>query len=197
MLTIGITGGMGSGKSTVCKIFSTFGIPVYDADSRAKALYTENQEVKTQVINLLGEAVYTGNNLNKTKVAEMVFGNTTLLRSLNGIIHPAVAEDFSAWKEEQQKNSSSYIIKEAAIMIEAGSYKECDRLILVTSPQELRIKRIMKRDGSSRQQIEERLNKQWSDEMKKQFADYIIENNEHASLIHQVMNIHEELLKLS
>ena len=196
MLVVGITGGIGSGKSTVCRIFEMLRIPVYNADERAKALYIEKDEVRELVINLLGEEAYVDGQLNRTYIAQKAFSDQAVLSQLNGILHPAVAEDFETWKNAQNSNLP-YILKEAAIMIEAGSHKSCDQLILISAPEEVRIARVMERDNANEAEVKARIQKQWTDEQKKAYADFVIENDANHSLIEQVMQIHEQLIALN
>lgn len=193
MKVVGITGGIGSGKSTVAKVFESLGIPVYKADVRAKALYLK-KEVRALVIDAFGEEVYSGEELNKEALARLVFGNDAYLNTLNAIIHPAVREDFNDWVKEQK---APYVLKEAAILIESGSYKQCDAIILVVAPEEVRIERVMQRDGSTRKEVEARVNKQWSDDRKRPYATYEIQNGGEASVIKQVLDIHRQLVNES
>ncbi len=192
MITVGITGGIGSGKSTVAKVFESLGIPIYNADNRAKALYRK-KEVRAAVIDAFGEEVYSGEELNRETLASLVFGDEAQLKILNSIIHPAVRSDFDDWVKEQK---APYVLKEAAILIESGSYKQCDAIILVVAPEELRITRVMERDGSTRKDVEARINKQWSDARKKSYAHYTIQNAGTTSLIKQVIDIHHKLMEL-
>ncbi|KAB1064305.1 dephospho-CoA kinase [Salibacter halophilus] len=190
-MIVGVTGGIGSGKSTVCRIFQSFGIPIYDADQRAKALYVESDDVKAAVIDLLGEKAYKNDKPDRDYIAKVVFDDKSKLEKLNGIIHPAVKKDFENWYHSQ---NTTYVIKEAAIMIESGSYKQCDKLILVTAPKELRIKRVVERDKVSAEEVEKRMSNQMTDDEKRAFCDYEILNDGKASLIEQVRDIHPQLL---
>lgn len=190
-MIVGVTGGIGSGKSTVCRIFQSFGIPVYDADQRAKALYIESENVKSQVIELLGERAYKSDKPDKEYIANQVFGDNSKLEKLNQIIHPAVKSDFEDWYHSQ---NTTYVIKEAAIMIESGSYKQCYKLILVTAPKELRIKRVVERDNTSADEVEKRMSNQMTDDEKRAYCDFEILNDGNSSLIEQVRDIHRQLL---
>ncbi len=189
MKVVGLTGGIGSGKSTVAKVFEFLGIPCYSSDDRAKLLYN-NSEIKTQVIAVFGEDVYKNNRLNRAYLADQVFADREKLNVLNGIIHPAVQEDFEKWKSQQ---STSYILKEAAILFESGSYKNCDQVILVTAPIETRIERVMARDNSSREEVLARIAKQWPDQEKIPLSDFIIRNDGNHSIIKQVMEVDQGL----
>lgn len=190
-MIVGVTGGIGSGKSTVCRIFQSFGIPVYDADQRAKALYIESENVKSQVIELLGEKAYKSDRPDKEYIANQVFGDKSKLEKLNQIIHPALKSDFEDWYHSQ---NTTYVIKEAAIMIESGSYKQCDKLILVTAPKEIRIKRVVERDNTSADEVEKRMSNQMTDDEKRTYCDFEILNDGNSSLIEQVRDIHRQLL---
>jgi dephospho-CoA kinase len=191
-MIIGLTGGIGSGKTTVAKLFETLGCKVYNSDDRAKLVYYKT-EIKKQVIHLLGPQAYLANgDLNKTLVSEKVFSNKELLEQLNQIIHPEVKNDFS---EYCRKNSTSIIIKEAAILFETGLHKDLNYSILVCSPLELRIQRIQKRNQLSKDEIMKRISAQWSDEQKKIMANFIIDNNEIDAIIPQVLRIFNEISK--
>lgn len=172
---IGLTGGIGSGKTTIANYFNTLGVPLYIADDEAKAiLYTPlaSQEVK----EAFGETVFTDGILDKAKLASVVFNSPEKLKMLNAIIHPKVKKHFAEWiKLHEHEN---IIIKEAAILFESGSYKDCDKIILVTAPVEVRIKRVMDRDSTTREKVLERMNTQWTDEKKAELSDYIITNIE-------------------
>ncbi|UXP33805.1 dephospho-CoA kinase [Reichenbachiella agarivorans] len=192
MKKIGVTGGIGSGKSTVCEIFRSLGIPTYDADTRAKALMNENPLIKTQIIAAFGEEAYQDGVLNRAYLADQVFTKGENTQVLNSIVHPAVGKDFEAWASEQ---NSPYVIKEAALLIESGSYQSLDALINVTSPMEIRIARIKKRDSfRSEEEIKGIINKQLSDEERNRIADYILHNDEQQLLIPQVLALHEKFL---
>ena len=196
MIKVGITGGIGSGKSLVCQIFNCLGIPVYDADSRAKKLMTGDKHVKNAIIHLLGkEAYFKNGKLNRSFIAQNVFSNAERLKSLNGIVHPAVAADGEAWFRIQEKEGKPYAIKEAALLIESQSFKTLDKLIVVTAPTELRIARVIERDQSTRDQVIARISKQMRDEDRLPFADFIINNDENNSLIFQVLQIHQQLIR--
>lgn len=192
MIKAGITGGIGSGKTTCCKLFEKKDVPVYYADDRAKALYVENKHVKQQVLELLGDEAYINNRLNRSFIAQKVFDDKKLLKQLNAIIHPAVGSDYKKWLLNHQ--SAPYTIKEAAVMIESGSYKELDFLIVVTAPEEQRLQRVIARDGSDHEQIKARMKNQMSDAERRKFADFVIENTTLKKLERQVNEIHEVLI---
>jgi dephospho-CoA kinase len=198
MIKVGITGGIGSGKTTICKIFELYGIPVYYADDRAKSLMVKNRELKKAIIELVGQDAYFKNGrLNRRYVADVVFNDKNILTQLNGLVHPAVAKDGEEWFESQQNSGSIYALKEAALLIESGSYKLLDKLIVVTAPLETRIKRVMSRDKVNRKSVEARIQKQMNEEERLSYADFVIENNEMTSLIQQVNAIHHQLFQFS
>lgn len=192
MMVVGLTGGIGSGKTTVAGFFKDLGIPVYIADDAGKRLMNTSSRIREQIIDLFGEASYSGNTPERKYIASKVFNDKELLEELNQIIHPAVAQDFNDWVKDQ---SSKYVIYEAAILFETGGYNKCDLSILVTAPKKLRIKRLQKRDESSRQEIQERMDNQWSDEKKSELADFIIINEDLEQTRQQVEHIHGEILK--
>ncbi|MCU4166597.1 dephospho-CoA kinase [Carboxylicivirga caseinilyticus] len=191
MLKIGLTGGIGSGKSTVAKFFEVLGVPVYYADVRAKELMSTSAEVISNVKNLLGDDAYLNEELNRSYVANKVFNDKSLLEQLNAIVHPAVKNDFENWS--QSHSSSKMVVQEAAILFENGGYKNFDRMVLVTAPEDIRIKRVISRDGSTESQVRERLNNQWSDDKKIQLADSVIINDDRKSIIEQVTNLIKHL----
>ena len=157
----GITGGIGSGKTTAAKFFEELGVPVYNSDTRAKLIQNENSEVKVKIIEAFGDEAYNQSGLNRVYIAKQVFNNNEKLKQLNQIVHPAVFNDFEEWKKQQ---TSKIIMKEAAILIESGSYKDCDVVISVLMDKEKRIQRIMARDGFTEEQVMARINNQISDE---------------------------------
>lgn len=170
---IGLTGGIGSGKTTVAGYFEKLGVPVYYADDEAKKiLYTP--EVVSMLKDAFGEGVFTDNVPDRAKISTLVFTDKEKLAVLNGIIHPKVGEHFTQWVAS--KSAYSFVIKEAAILFESGSYTHCDAVILVTAPLETRIVRVMQRDGVSREKVLQRVQNQWTDEQKKPFSKYIITN---------------------
>lgn len=189
MLKVGITGGIGTGKSTVAKIFSILGVPVYEADLRAKVLIEETEIIIAEIKKLLGEESYTKEGkYDKAYVAKKVFQNSDLLHRLNSIVHPAVGRDFEDWIS---KNATShYVIKEAAIM---GKSSGLDKIIVVTSPTELRISRIQKRDNRTLEQIENIIKNQKTEEQFLSIADYEVKNNEEDFIITQVLRIDKSL----
>jgi dephospho-CoA kinase len=188
---IGLTGGIGSGKTTVAMMFGALGAPVYIADSEAKKLSDRSKIIKRKLIHLLGPNAYKNDVLNRAFVAEKIFKDTELLKQVNAIVHPKVAAHFNRWKSKQR---FPYCIKEAAILFENGGYKNCDMNILVMAPKEIRIKRLLLRDGSSEADIESRMSNQWSDAKKKELADIIIMNTDLTQTQKQVNKIHNMLI---
>lgn len=192
MKLVGLTGGIGSGKSTVAKYFNTLGIPVYHSDDRAKAIMEEQVSIKAALIQLFGSKAYVEDRLNRAYIAELAFSNPELLKKLNALVHPAVRADFLAWSKQQE---APYVIQEAAVLFENGGYKNLDYNILVKAPQEAREQRVMGRDAITRAQVQARMQNQWSDERKEPLADFVIENLDLESTQHNVLKIHELLLQ--
>lgn len=192
MKIVGLTGGIGSGKTTVASFFKDLGIPVYIADDAGKRLLAENSDIREKVSKLLGVAAYNEQVPDRKYIANRVFKDKDLLEKLNAIIHPAVASDFQDWVSKQ---TSEYIIYEAAILFEAGGYKKCDLSILVTAPHELKIGRLQKRDDSTVEEIEARMGHQWPDEKKAKLADFLIENKDLQQTKQEVSDIHIQILK--
>lgn len=192
MKIVGLTGGIGSGKTTVSKMFAELGVPVYIADIEAKKLTNSSYIIKKELIQVLGEDSYLKGKLNKKYVANLIFNNEDLLKKVNTIIHPRVAAHFKNWCEKQ---NTSYVIKEAAILFENGSYKSCDFSILITAPLQERIKRVLIRDSSSEKEIEDRIKNQWSDDIKSELADFVIENINLEATQKRVDEVHLFLLK--
>ncbi len=193
-MVIGLTGGMGSGKTTVANFFKELDVPVYIADTAGKDLMNTNTEVRSKIISLFGEHAYKDNLLERDYIAGQVFNSQDKLQQLNQIVHPAVALDFQRWKEKQE---SPYVIYEAAILFETDGYKKCDFIILVTAPLDERINRLQIRDQSSLEEIEARIQHQWSDEKKRKLADFEIINNNLSSTKDQVRNLHKILINTS
>lgn len=191
MLSVGISGGMGSGKTLVCAIFKVLGISVYNSDLEAKRIMETNEQVKKEIINLLGEESYLNNmTLNRKYIAEKIFNHTELLSGINQIVHPAVREDAEIWSKKIPRNNS-YFLRESAILFETGIYKQLNYNILVIAPRELRLHRIKNRDRLSEEEIASRMNQQWSDEQKLPLTDFIIINDGKTFLIPQILQIHK------
>jgi len=191
-LKIGITGGIGSGKTFLTKLFKALGVPVYNADEEAKRLMNSDARIKKQLIELFGAATYKDGKLDRTFLAAIVFSDKEKLELLNSIVHPIVIQEAKDWAERQ---TSRYSLKEAALLFESGSYKELDYTILVTAPMDVRIQRVIKRDGVTEQQVRERISKQLSDEEKLLLADFVIVNDGITPLLPQVWTLHQKFLK--
>jgi len=170
---IGLTGGIGSGKSTIAKYIESLGIPVYIADTEAKKIM-DSEVIIGKIIDVFGEDVIENDKISKSKLSKLVFSNPKKLEELNKIIHPEVYSHFSEWVQKHQ--NFPLVIKEAAILFESGSYKDCDKIILVTAPKQIRIERVMQRDSVTQEAVEARMNNQWDDERKKALSDFIIVN---------------------
>ncbi|SFN32608.1 dephospho-CoA kinase [Salegentibacter flavus] len=190
-MVVGLTGGIGSGKTTVANFFRELGIPVYIADEAGKRLMLSSEEIKKEVRELFGEQAYPGDEPDRKYIASQVFNDSEKLEALNNIIHPAVAADFQRWLSRQ---NAPYIIYEAAILFESGGNEKCDRTILVTAPHDEKIKRLQFRDNSEIEEIEARMANQWSDEKKLKLADFQIKNTDLALTKSQVEELHEILL---
>lgn len=188
MIKIGLTGGIGSGKSTVASIFKQLGVSVYFSDTRAKFLMASDPKVIAQIEDSFGSASYVNGQLNKTYISKKVFSDTKALKTLNSIVHPAVKNDFNLWCTTQK---GPYIIKEAAILFESKSNIGLDKVILVSSPKELKMSRVLKRDQTDEKSVLERMDAQWKDSEKRLLADYEIRNDEKKSLIEQVNFLHK------
>ncbi len=190
MKLIGLTGGIGSGKSTVAAVFSAMLIPVYESDTRAKELMNQDPELKKGIIGLLGPEAYTPEGqLNRSRIASQVFNDPSLLQQLNSLVHPAVAKDVHAWMEKDVIKSAPYVIKESAILFEEHLTANLDAVILVIAPEALRIARVIHRDKVTEEQVRERMRHQWPHVQKIPLADYVIYNDGQRSLIEQVTDI--------
>jgi dephospho-CoA kinase len=191
MKRIGLTGGIGSGKSFIAQIIEHMGYPVYYSDARAKELTKSNPSIKTGLISLFGEEVYEGNKLNAKLIASKIFHNDELRKKVNELIHPIVRADFENWALNQ---NSALVFNEAAILFETGSYRNFDATVLVCAPTELKIERVMNREKSSREAVLERMSKQWSDEDKMKLTDYSILNDNQTPILIQLEEIINNLL---
>jgi dephospho-CoA kinase len=186
ILKVGITGGIGSGKSTVAKIFGLLGIPVFYADDAAKKLMNEDEDLKAKIIRAFGTDSYSSGILNRPFIAAKVFNNPAQLALLNSIVHPATIADADKW---MQKQNAPYAIKEAALIFESGAEKWLNKVIGVSAPAPLRIQRVMQRDGITADEVTARLNKQMDEDEKMQLCDYVIKNDEQELLIPQVLKL--------
>lgn len=186
-IKLGITGGIGSGKSVVSRLLEAMGVPVYISDVESKRLTQENESIRRELTALVGEDVYKDGMLNKPLLAAYIFGNPLHKEKVDKIIHPHVKDDFRKWSERHK--DSTVIAIESAILVEAGFAGEVDHVVMVYAPLELRVERAVRRDAVSRELIEKRIRSQMDDEQKKQFADFVICNDNHTSLIPQLMQL--------
>lgn len=191
MLKIGITGGIGSGKSTIARVFHTLGIPIFDADSVAKNIANNNPKVQKALIKNFGATIFENGVLNKKYLAEIVFNNAEKLKLLNSIIHPATIQASETWMKKQKV---PYAIKEAALLFEANTVKDLDAVIGVYAPVEMRICRVMQRNLLSRDEVLHRMHKQMDEDQKMNLCDYIIYNNNKEAVIPQVLSLHQKFL---
>lgn len=192
MLKIGLTGGIGTGKTTVAHLFSGLGIPIYDSDARAKELMADNAKLKNKIVQSFGNESFIGGQLNRKHLSKQVFNSKDLLNKLNAIVHPFVLEDFNLWVSNQ---NTKYIIKESAILIESGAHQNMDKIILVTCPLSLRLSRVVSRDGIAESEIIKRIDNQINEDEKKKYSDYTIENNQNLSTLKEkVYSLHKEII---
>jgi len=189
---IGLTGGIGSGKTTVAKMFSEFNVPIYTADTEAKKLINKSKVIKRKLIKLFGEKAYIDEKLNRDFIAQKIFNDKDLLEKMNAIVHPKVASHFKRWLSKQ---NAPYIIKEVAILFENGSYLLCDAVILVIADKELRIQRVIKRDKSSRPKVQAIINNQWDDDKKISLSQFVINNSNLSKTRKEVKKIHKKILE--
>jgi dephospho-CoA kinase len=190
-VTVGITGGIGSGKSTVCQVFRLLGVPVFEADIVAKTLLNTNDKIKNSLIRLYGKEIYTPESgIDRKKLAEIIFNDDIQLTKVNELIHPEVRNEYRNWLEKQV---SAYVIHEAAILFESGFYKMMDFTILVTAPENIRIERVVKRDKTDSEKVKERIQKQWSDSEKRKLASLEIINDNHQLIVPQIVKIDKTL----
>src|ERR1700744_1099057 len=193
MLKVGITGNIGSGKTTVSKIFEVLGIPVFYADTAAKEVMVKDEILISAIKDAFGNTSYFDDgSLNRKHIANIVFNDDKELATLNSIVHPAVFRSFDSWVK--QHPSSPYVLKEAALLFESDSYKMCDKTIMVTAPLPMRIQRVTARDGLGEAEIMSRETKQFTEDKKVKLADYVIRNDNSELVIPQVMRLHEEFM---
>ncbi len=192
MLKIGLTGGIGSGKTTIATIFNSFGIPIYNSDVRAKHIMNSNIELINSIKKLLGEESYIEEQLNRAYISKKVFTTPSLLQQLNNLVHPKVAKDFDEWCFKHR--NEPFVIKEAAILIESKAYLSLDKIIVVNAPKDIRIQRVLKRDNSNLDAVKARINNQITEKERNKYADFVINNDGETSLILQVKSIIEALV---
>ena len=191
MLSVGLTGGIGSGKTTIAAVFDALGIPVYNADAAAKRLMNEDEVLKAQLLDMFGEGLYKKNQLDRAYLANIVFGNKEKLKALNNLVHPLTIADATQWF---QKQTSPYAIKEAALIFESDSWKDLDAVIGVSAPETIRIQRVMKRDNIDAQQVAARMAQQMDEAQKMSKCDYIITNDDVSLVMPQILKI-DQLLR--
>lgn len=191
---IGLTGGIGSGKTRVVKVFSDLGVPCYIADNAAKELMVKEASIIKQIKDLFGAKAYNSQGLNRAYIGAIVFSDPQKLQALNAIVHPAVAKDFSLWLAFQK---TPYVIKEVAILFETGGYKAVDQTLLITAPKEVRLQRAMQRDQVAKEVILARMNHQWEDEQRIPLADHIINNEVWEETLKEIKRLHTYFLSLS
>ena len=194
MKIVGLTGGIGSGKTTVGEMFAELGVPVYNSDKQAKKLMRSSKEIRKRIIDLLGKDAYLEKKINREFIAFKVFNNDDLLQKLNGIVHPAVRKHFLTWVEKQD---SPYVIQEAAIIFENNSQKLYDKIILITTPHKVRVDRILNRDTTTQKDILTRMANQWKDVKKIPLSDFVIENIDLVKTKLETKAVHECLLEYS
>ena len=192
MIIVGLTGGIGSGKTTVAKAFSALGIPVYIADEEAKKLMRRSKVIKRKLIQLFGDKAYVNGELNRAFIAGIIFNDKTYLGKMNAIIHPRVAKHFEKWALKQD---SAYLIKEVAILFENGGHKDCDFVITVKAPKSIRIERLLKRDNTTKEKIEAIMKNQWTDSEKVKLSNFVIDNVALQKTQEQVLKIHNEIIE--
>ena len=193
MFQVGLTGGIGSGKTLVCGVLEKLGVAVYYADEQARRLMDEDQELKGKISDIFGEEAYIDGALNRRFLAGRVFGNDKLLSRLNQLVHPVVRRDYTAWLEQQKE--VPYVVEEAAILFESGAARWLDLKVLVYAPEQLRISRVMGRDGMDEMQVRERMKHQMDEEKKRALADIVIVNDDTELLLPRIIEVHQEILK--
>lgn len=193
MTIVGLTGGIGSGKTTVAGFFKELGVPVYIADVEAKKLMNTSKVLIKKIKKLFGDGAYVDNQLNKPFIAKKIFNNKDLLKQMNAIVHPKVAKHFKKWVEKQD---APYVIKEAAILFENDGYKQCNLVITVTADEVTRIERVLKRDNTTKEKIKAIMQNQWPEEKKIALSDFVITNNILEDTKTQVVKIHHQILKI-
>lgn len=192
MIIVGLTGGIGSGKTTVAEAFMALNIPVYIADEEAKKLMNKSKIIKRKLIQLFGNETYINDALNRPYIADKIFNNGNLLKKMNAIVHPRVARHFDKWVLKQ---NSPYVIKEVAILFETGGDRICDYVITVTAPKAKRINRLLERDQTTKKKIEAIMKNQWSDEEKIKRSQYVVNNIDINEISDQVLQIHQQIMK--
>lgn len=189
---VGLTGGIGAGKTLVGKVFATLGVPVFNADLSGRYILDKDSEVQKEVTALLGEEAYRDGQANRPYIASKVFGNDSLREALNNIIHPAVGRDYQNWLNDHA--DKPYVLKESAITFETGIYKQMDANVLVSAPEYIRLKRALSRDAVAEADIRKRMKAQWTDEEKRALSTFEIRNNEDEAILPQILDIHQQII---
>jgi dephospho-CoA kinase len=192
-MRLGITGGIGSGKTSVCRVFEVLGIPVFSADSEAREIMESDRDVINMINSIAGRDMYENGSLDRAELASLIFNNAELLQKVNNTVHPAVLEHFKRWEKLQD---SQYVIMEAAILFESGASKLVDRILTVIAPVGERIERVMKRNNLTREQVMDRIKNQTTDEEKIKKSHYVIDNTDNVMIIPAIIKIHEEILEI-
>jgi dephospho-CoA kinase len=192
-MIIGLTGGIGSGKSTVAEIFKHLGVPVFIADLESKYILETDRDLQAKLAEILGRELLKNGQVDKLYMAQKIFTDQSLLQAVNALLHPLVGKAFDRWALLNEQ--SAYVIREAAILFESNSYQDCEKIIVVTAPRALRIKRVMARSKLSSEAVEARMAKQWPQEKKDSLADFLVDNSGKQSLIKQVLTIHENIIR--
>lgn len=193
MLRVGLTGGIGSGKSLICSILEKFRVPVYYADAEARRLMNSDPGLKDGIRTLVGAKAYGEEGLDRKYLADRLFGNSEMLEAMNALVHPAVRKDFETWTLAHK--GAAYVVKEAAILFESGAHRELDSTVLVYAPVELRIRRVMERDRCDREAVLKRMSHQMAEEELKKLVDHVIVNDEQQMLLPQVVELHNSMIK--
>ena len=190
MKRIGLTGNIGSGKTTVASCFEILGVAVFNADKQAKLLMNKDVNLKQSLISEFGKEVFLNNELNRKYLSNLAFKDDSVLKRLNALVHPVVQEAFEKWSIQQ---SGAYVIKEAAILFESNTYQSLDAIICISCPEEIRLKRILKRDDLSEKDVRQRMSHQWAEEKKISLSDYVITNDNSSLVMPQILSVHSAL----
>jgi dephospho-CoA kinase len=193
VMKLGVTGGIGSGKTTVCRVFNVLGIPVFSADPEAKKIMETDEGIMRRINSIAGKNLYLNGSLDRMELAALIFNDQSLLEKVNSLVHPVVLDNFSEWEKEQE---APYVIMEAAILFESGASKLVDRIATVVAPEEERVNRVINRNTLTREQVLERIRNQMDDETRVKLSDYVIHNSENDMIIPAILKIHKELLNI-
>lgn len=191
-LTLGVTGGIGSGKTSVCRVFDVLGVPVFSADREAQEIMKTDNVIIGKINSIVGKDLYINGSLNRKELATIIFNDNTLLEKVNSVVHPAVFDRFRKWVSEQ---TTPYVIMEAAILFESGASKYVDKIATVIAPVEQRVERVILRNKLSREEVLERMRNQMDDTTRMKLSDFIISNSENDMIIPAILKIHHDILK--